>query len=64
MDISQEFAALNGRFAETVNSHDTVGWVAMFADDAILVPAGYAVVSGRKGIEEWAAMATKVWNSL
>jgi len=64
MDISQAFGALNGRFIDTVNSHDTPGWVALFAEDAILIPAGQEAVSGRKGIEEWAEVATKVWNHL
>ncbi|PRX99343.1 DUF4440 domain-containing protein [Paraburkholderia sp. BL25I1N1] len=64
MDISQAFAALNGRFVDTVNSHDTIGWVALFAEDAILVPAGQEIVTGRKGIEEWAEVATTVWNHL
>ena len=64
MDISQAFAALNGRFVDTVNSHDTTSWVALFAEDAILVPAGQEAVTGRKGIEEWAEVATKVWNHL
>ncbi|MGF6636663.1 ketosteroid isomerase-like protein [Paraburkholderia sp. MM5496-R1] len=64
MDISQAFAALNGRFIDTVNSHDTPGWLALFAEDAILIPAGQEAVSGRKGLEEWAEVATKVWNHL
>ncbi|RKR38268.1 nuclear transport factor 2 family protein [Paraburkholderia sp. BL17N1] len=64
MDISQAFSALNGRFVDTVNSHDTIGWVALFAEDAILVPAGQEAVTGRKGIEEWAEVATTVWNHL
>jgi len=64
MDISQAFTALNGRFADTVNSHDTPSWVALFAEDAILIPAGQEAVTGRKGIEEWAEVATKIWNHL
>ncbi|AXF06019.1 YybH family protein [Paraburkholderia hospita] len=64
MDISQAFAALNGRFVDTVNSHDAPGWAALFAEDAILIPAGQEAVSGRKGIEEWADVATKVGNHL
>ncbi len=64
MDISQAFAALNGRFVDTVNSHDTRSWAALFAEDAILIPAGQGAVAGRKGIEEWAEVATKVWNRL
>jgi ketosteroid isomerase-like protein len=64
MDISQAFAASNGRFVDTVNSHDAPGWAALFAEDAILIPAGQEAVSGRKGIEEWADVATKVWNHL
>jgi ketosteroid isomerase-like protein len=64
MDISPAFAALNDRFVDTVNSHDTPGWVALFAEDAILIPAGQEAVTGRKGIEEWAEVATKIWNHL
>lgn len=64
MDIQEAFVTLNRRFAETVNSHDTPQWVALFAEDAILIPADHEVVTGRKGIEEWAEVASKVWNHL
>jgi ketosteroid isomerase-like protein len=64
MDISQAFAKLNARFVDTVNDHDPISWAALFADDAILVPAGQASVTGRKGIEEWAEIAVKIWNRL
>jgi ketosteroid isomerase-like protein len=64
MDISQAFAALNSRFVETVNCHDAPSWVALFAEDAILIPAGQEAVTGRKQIEEWAEVATKIWNHL
>jgi ketosteroid isomerase-like protein len=55
---------LNARFVDTVNDHDAISWAALFAEDAVLVPAGQASVTGRKGIEEWAEIATKVWNHL
>jgi ketosteroid isomerase-like protein len=64
MDIAQAFAALNGKFVDTVNSRDPAGWVALFADDAILVPADRPIVSGRKGLEQWADAASKIWNHL
>ena len=64
MDISQAFAALNGKFVDTVNAHDTPSWAALFAEDAILIPAGQQAVTGRNGIEGWAEVATKVWNHL
>ena len=64
MDVSQAFADLNTRFVETVNNHDAPGWAALFSEDAVLVPAGQPSVIGRKGIEEWADVATKVWNHL
>jgi ketosteroid isomerase-like protein len=64
MDISQAFSTLNKRFAETVNSHDTAGWVDLFTDDAVLVPADRAMCFGRKGLEQWAEAASKVWNHL
>ena len=64
MDIAQAFSALNGRFVETVNSHDAAGWAALFAEDAMLIPAGEQAVAGLKAIEEWAGVATKVWNHL
>jgi ketosteroid isomerase-like protein len=64
MGISQTFADLNSRFVELVNRHDAHGWAALFSDDAVLVPAGQPSVVGRKGIEEWADIATKIWNHL
>ena len=64
MDISQAFAELNARFVDTVNDHDAISWAALFAEDAVLVPAGQVSVTGRKGIEAWAEIATKVWNHL
>jgi len=64
MDISQAFAELNARFVDTVNDHDPISWAALFAEDAVLVPAGQDSVTGRKGIEEWAEAAMKVWNHL
>ena len=64
MDISQEFAALNSRFVDTVNDHDAHEWASLFAEDAVLIPAGQPSVTGRKGIEEWADVATKIWNHL
>jgi ketosteroid isomerase-like protein len=64
MNISKAFAELNAMFVDTVNNHDPVSWAALFAEDAILVPAGQVSVTGRKGIEEWAEMAMKVWNRL
>jgi ketosteroid isomerase-like protein len=64
MGISQAFADLNSRFVDMVNGHDAHGWAALFSDDAVLVPAGQPSVVGRKGIEEWAEVATKIWNHL
>ena len=64
MDVSQAFADLNSRFVETVNNHDMPGWAALFSEDAVLVPAGQPSVVGRKGIEEWGDVATKIWNRL
>jgi ketosteroid isomerase-like protein len=64
MDVSQAFADLNSRFVETVNNHDMPGWTALFSDDAVLVPAGQPSVIGRKAIEEWGDVATKIWNHL
>jgi ketosteroid isomerase-like protein len=64
MNVSQAFADLNSRFVETVNSHDAHHWAALFSEDAVLAPAGQPSVIGRKGIEEWAEVATKVWNHL
>ena len=64
MDVSQAFAELNARFADTVNDHDASSWAALFAEDAVLVPADQASVTGRRGIEEWGEMATQVWNHL
>jgi uncharacterized protein (TIGR02246 family) len=64
MDISQAFADLNSKFVATVNSHDAYGWASLFSEDAVLVPAGQPSVAGRKGIEEWAEVATKIWNHL
>jgi ketosteroid isomerase-like protein len=64
MDISQAVAELNDKFVDAVNSHDTPGWTALFAEDAVLIPAGQEAVTGRKGIEEWAEVATKIWNHL
>ena len=64
MDISQAFANLNSRFVELVNDHDAHRWTALFAEDAVLVPAGQPIVVGRKNIEEWAEVAVKIWNHL
>ena len=64
MDISQAFADLNSRFVETVNSHDAHRWAALFSEDAVLVPAGQPSVVGRKDIEAWGDIATKIWNHL
>jgi uncharacterized protein (TIGR02246 family) len=60
MDISQAFADLNSKFVETVNAHDAHRWAALFSEDAVLVPAGLPSVVGRKGIEQWAEVATKI----
>jgi ketosteroid isomerase-like protein len=64
MDVSQAFGDLNSKFVETVNNHDMPGWAALFSEDAVLVPAGQPSVIGRKGIEEWGDVATKIWNHL
>jgi ketosteroid isomerase-like protein len=64
MDISQAFSDLNSRYVDTVNSHDVPGWAALFSEDAVLVPAEQPSVIGRKGIQEWGEVATKVWNHL
>jgi hypothetical protein len=64
INISQAFADLNSRFVELVNGHDAHRWAALFSDDAVLAPAGQPSVIGRKGIEEWAEVATKIWNHL
>ncbi|OKO66833.1 hypothetical protein AC630_41235 [Bradyrhizobium sp. AS23.2] len=57
MDISQAFANLNSRFVELVNGHDAHRRMALFSDDAVLVPAGQPTVIGRE-------VATKIWNHL
>jgi ketosteroid isomerase-like protein len=64
MDTSQAFAGLNSRFVALVNGHDAQGWAALFAEDAVLVPAGQPSVIGRQGIAAWAEVATKIWNHL
>jgi len=64
MDILLAFADLNSRFVETVNSHDAHSWAALFSEDAVLVPAGQPSVIGRKDIEAWGDIATKIWNHL
>jgi uncharacterized protein (TIGR02246 family) len=64
MDVSQAFADLNSKFVETVNNHDAHDWATLFSEDAVLVPAGQPSVVGRKGIEQWADVATKIWNHL
>jgi ketosteroid isomerase-like protein len=64
MDVSQALANLNSRFVELVNGHDAHRWAALFSDDSVLVPAGQPTVVGRKGIEEWAEVAAKIWNHL
>ena len=58
------FSDLNTEFVRLVNDHDAHGWAAQFSDDAVLVPAGQPTVIGRKGIEEWAEVAVKIWNHL
>jgi len=47
-----------------VNKHDAKGWAALFAEDAILVPAGQPIVTGRESIEKWGEVAAKIWNHL
>jgi ketosteroid isomerase-like protein len=64
MSARQLFSDLNSKFVETVNAHDAHRWAALFSEDAVLVPAGHPSVFGRKGIEEWAEIATKIWNHL
>ena len=63
-DASQALADSSAKQVTAVNKHDAKGWAALFAQDAILVPAGQSIVTGRENIEKWGEAAVKVWNRL
>jgi len=63
-DLSKTFSELNRKYEAAVNNHDSKAWSALFADDAILVPAGTPIIQGRDNIQKWGEEATKVWNTL
>ena len=63
-EASQALADSSARQVAAVNKHDAKGWAALFAEDAILVPAGQPIVTGRENIEKWGEVAAKIWNHL
>jgi ketosteroid isomerase-like protein len=63
-DASQALADSSAKQVAAVNKHDAKGWAALFAEDAILVPAGQPIVTGRESIEKWGEVAAKIWNHL
>lgn len=51
--MQAETTRLTGEFLRTVNTNDPDGFIALFADDAIVDDAG-RIIPGRDAIREWA----------
>src|SRR5215203_2740597 len=52
-DVRQDIDQANRRFVEAFNRHDAAGAVAVYTDDAMILPPGNPRVTGRDGIQAY-----------
>src|SRR5215217_1957707 len=52
-DVRQDIDQANRRFVEAFNRHDAAGAVAVYTDDAMILPPDNPRVTGRDGIQAY-----------
>lgn len=63
-DIAQAIGQINAKFSEAVARRDAKALAQLYAEDAVLLPAGQPILVGRESIEKWAEGAIRSWNRL